>query len=98
MPECAERLKSSYSLFALAGSIPDYANPVIPDSAYLSEGSVSLRYLMEARMRSAFLLPLFVATSLAQTPSQDPQMTQALLSEMSGLKTPKGFLKTGRLK
>src|SRR5260370_24230966 len=45
--------------------------------------SVSLRYLMEARMRSAFLLPLFtVAISFAQTPSQDMQVTQALLAEI----------------
>jgi chromosome segregation ATPase len=38
---------------------------------------------MEARMRSAFLLPLFtVAVSFAQTPSQDMQVTQALLAEI----------------
>jgi len=38
---------------------------------------------MEARMRSALLLPLFTfATSFAQTPSQDVQMTHALLSEI----------------
>jgi len=38
---------------------------------------------MEARMRSAFLLPLLtVAISFAQTPSQDTQVTQALLSEI----------------
>ena len=44
---------------------------------------VSLRYLMEARMRSAFLLPLFtVAITFAQTPSQDTQVTQALLAEI----------------
>ena len=46
-------------------------------------GSASLRYLMEARMRSAFLLPLFtVAISFAQSPSQDMQVIQALLAEI----------------
>jgi hypothetical protein len=38
---------------------------------------------MEAPMRSAFLLPFFtIVISFAQTPSQDTQVTQALLSEI----------------
>lgn len=38
-------------------------------------------------MRTAFLIPLFtVAVSFAQTPSQDTQLTQALLTELRQLR------------